>query len=97
MNDKKILIAVNVIIAVYTAGQGLNSNTNSQQSLSDILHTTYQGEFKMASNDNNQINAAREQVSSCIYKIISRLLVTIPRYVKLDIAFLWGVFTVKYS
>ena len=41
MNDKKkILIAVNVIIAVYTAGQGLNSNTNSQQSLSDILHTT---------------------------------------------------------
>ena len=78
--------------------KAFNSNTNSQQSLSDILHTTtYQGEFKMASNDNNQINAAREQVSSCIYKIISRLLVTIPRYVKLDIAYLWGVFTVKYS
>ena len=51
----------------------------------------------MASNNNNQINAAREQVSSCIYKITSRLLVTIPRYVKLDIAFLWGFFTVKYS
>ena len=51
----------------------------------------------MASNDNNQINAAREQVSSCIYKIASRLLVTIPRYVKLDIAYLWGFFTVKYS
>ena len=78
--------------------KAFNSNTNSQQSLSDILHTTtYQGEFKMASNDNNQINAAREQVSSCIYKITSRLLVTIPRYVKLDIAFLWGFFTVKYS
>merc|ERR1712012_239157 len=38
----------------------------SQQSLSDILHTTYQGELKMAYNDNNQINAAREQVNEVL-------------------------------
>merc|ERR1711936_197083 len=39
----------------------------SKQSLSDIytIHR-YLGEFKMASNDNNQINAAREQVNEVL-------------------------------